>query len=169
MRLLTYIELFRCKIGMYQIVCLMAFLDFISNISYKKIYNVGNTCSCNVILSVFISLRHQVKLFKYFSSASFPTFLWGWCVLWDASIYTGLTRPPVTILSPQVVPDVIQPHPLWSSSPSFPRHFHPHISLSCLRIRRPYHFNQLSCTLLDISSTFVVPLILPFLILFTIN
>ena len=29
----------------------------------------------------------------------------------------------------QVVPDAIQPPPLWSSSPSFPRHLHPHHSL----------------------------------------
>ena len=30
----------------------------------------------------------------------------------------------------QVVPDAIQPPPLWSSSPSFPRHLHRHHSLA---------------------------------------
>ena len=71
----------------------------------------------------------------------------------------------------QVVPDAIQPPPLWSSSPSFPRHLHRHHSSSCLRIhllfsiRAHTTFNLLSCTFLDISPTFVVPLILSFLIL----
>ena len=48
----------------------------------------------------------------------------------------------------------------------------PSPSLSCLRTYSsslpspcPYHFNLLSCTFLDISPTFVVPLILSFLIL----
>ena len=34
------------------------------------------------------------------SSASFPTFMWGRCILWDASISPGLACPPLTILSP---------------------------------------------------------------------
>ena len=36
-----------------------------------------------------------------------------------------LWQPPLR----QVVPDAIQPPSLWSSSPSFPRHLHPHHSL----------------------------------------
>ena len=70
----------------------------------------------------------------------------------------------------QVFLDVIQPPPLWSSSPSFPRHLHPHQSLPYVFVSIgtfpfPYHFNLLSCTFFYISPTFVVPLILSFLIL----
>ena len=67
-----------------------------------------------------------------------------------------------------VVPDAIHPPPLCSSCHSFPRHLHPHLLpmySSSLLSTCPYHFNVLSCTFLDISSTFVVPLILSFLIL----
>ena len=49
----------------------------------------------------------------------------------DVSCETPPSRPVLRILlwQPplrQVVPDAIQPPPLWSSSPSFPRHRHPH-------------------------------------------
>ena len=74
----------------------------------------------------------------------------------------------------QVVLEVIQPPPLWSSSLSFPGYF---IAISLLPtysylflfssqyIAHTYHFNLFSCTLFDISPNFVVPLILSFLIL----
>ncbi len=62
--------------------------------------------------------------------------------------------------------------PLWSSSPSFPWHLHPHHSLAyVVRIRLLFSIHAhttstiLSCTFMDISPTFVVPLILSFLIL----
>ena len=76
---------------------------------------------------------------------------------------------PHNSLSNKVVIDVIQLPPLWSSSPSFPRHLHPinlfpMYSYSLLNTC-PYHFSLLSCTFVDISPTFVVPLILSFLIL----
>ena len=70
-------------------------------------------------------------------------------------------------------------HQSWSCAPSpdsslsdklFPPHFyhhHPftHIYSSSLFNTCSYQFNLLSCTFLDISPTFVVPLILSFLIL----
>ena len=94
--------------------------------------------------------------------------MWSRCVLWDVSILAGVARPPLTILSPT--------SRSWcypTTSPllflSFFSPAPPSPSLSCLRIRLletcPYHFNLLSCTFLDISLTFVVPLILSFLIL----
>ena len=67
----------------------------------------------------------------------------------------------------QVVLDVMQPPPLRSASPSFPRHLYHHHSLAwyefffssqCMHI-------PLQPTFLEISPTFVVPLILSFLIL----
>ena len=70
----------------------------------------------------------------------------------------------------QSIPDVIQPPPLWSSSPSFPRHLHPHHSLAYVFVfpsqyMPMYNFNLLFCTFMDISPTFVVPLILSLLML----
>ena len=69
----------------------------------------------------------------------------------------------------QVVPDAIQPHLLRSFSPSFPRHLYHHHSLAYVFVfssqYMPYHVKLLSCTFLDVSPTFVVPLILSFLIL----
>ena len=71
----------------------------------------------------------------------------------------------------QIAPDAIHPPPLWTSSPSFSRHLHRHHSLAYVFVFSsrlntcPYHFNLFSCTFLDISPTFVVPLILSFLIL----
>ena len=52
----------------------------------------------------------------------------------DVSYETPPSRPVLRVLlwqTPlrQVVPDAIQPPPLWSSSPSFPRHLHHHHSL----------------------------------------
>ena len=52
----------------------------------------------------------------------------------DVSYETPPSRPVLRVLLGQpplrqVVPDAIQPPPLWSSSPSFPRHLHPHHSL----------------------------------------
>ena len=92
------------------------------------------------------------------SSASFPTFMWGRCFLWDASIEIGLARPPLTILSPTKrswcypTTSALIVLSFFSPAPQSP-------SLSCLRIRIlfsipcPYHFNLLSCTFLDISPT----------------
>ena len=69
----------------------------------------------------------------------------------------------------QVIPDAIQPPLLWSSSPSIPRHRHRYHSLAYVFVFSsqyvPIIFNLLSCTFLDIAPTFVVPLILSFLIL----
>ena len=60
----------------------------------------------------------------------------------------------------QIVTDVVQPPPIWSSSPCLPRHLHHHHSLAHILFSVvntcPYHFNLLSCTSVDISSTFVV-------------
>ena len=52
----------------------------------------------------------------------------------DVSCETPPSRPVLRVLLRQpplrqVVPDVIHPPPLWSSSPSFPRHLHPQYSL----------------------------------------
>ena len=72
-----------------------------------------------------------------------------------------------------VVPHAIQPPPFWSSCPSFPRQRHHHRSLAYVFVfssqYMPYHFNVLSCNFLDMSPTFVVPLILSFLILSSLD
>ena len=69
----------------------------------------------------------------------------------------------------QVVLDAFRPLPIWSSSPSFTRTSIPITILptysSSLLNTCPYHFNLLCCTFLDISPTFVVPLIISFIIL----
>ena len=69
----------------------------------------------------------------------------------------------------QVVPDVIQPSLIRSSSPSFPGTSIPitlwsTYSSSSLNTC-PYNFNLHSCTFLDVSPTFAVFLMLSFLIL----
>ena len=52
----------------------------------------------------------------------------------------------------QVVLDVIQPPPLWSPSPSFPRHLHPHHSLAYVFVvSSQYMPTPLQPTFLDIS------------------
>ena len=63
------------------------------------------------------------------SSSSFPLL----CGV-DVSCETPPSRPVLRVLLRQpplrqIVPDVIHPPPLWSSSPSFPRHLHPQYSL----------------------------------------
>ena len=73
--------------------------------------------------------------------------------------------PPLTRLSfRNVFPDVFQPpHFARSSSPFFPRHLHRHHSLACVFFFSIHaHSNLRSCTFLDISPTFVVPLIFSF-------
>ena len=69
----------------------------------------------------------------------------------------------------QVIPDVIQPLALRTSTPSLPPHLYHHHSLAhtCFSLLNtlPYNFKLLSCTFLDISPTFAIPLILSFLIL----
>ena len=63
----------------------------------------------------------------------------------------------------QVVPDVIQPPPLWSSPPSFLRNLHPHHSLAYVFVFSSQYVPiplQPTFLHLDISPTFVVPLIL---------
>ena len=77
----------------------------------------------------------------------------------------------------QLVPGVIQPPPIWSSPP-FSRHLHHHhyfayiiillFSIHAHTTTTNLHYNILSCTFLDISSTFVFPLILSFLLLFSL-
>ena len=62
-----------------------------------------------------------------------------------------------------------KPPPIWSSSPSFPRHLHRHHSLAYVFVFSsqyvPIQLQPTFCTFFDISPTFVVPLILSFLIL----
>ena len=69
----------------------------------------------------------------------------------------------------RIVPNAIQPPPLWSSSPSFTRHLHPHHSLAYVIVfcsqYTPIPLQPTLLTFLDISPTFVVLLILSFLIL----
>ena len=114
----------------------------------------------------------EVGISETSSSASFPIFMWGQRFLWDVSSRFN----PVMRFLPwqsslrQVVLNVIQSPPLRSSSPSFSRHIHHHHSLAYVFLFSsqympvPLH-NRLSCTFFDISPTFVVPLILSFLIL----
>ena len=68
----------------------------------------------------------------------------------------------------QVVPGVIQPLALRTASP-LPRHLYHHHSLpthSSYHLNTwPCHFKLLSCTILDISPTFAIPVIFSFLIL----
>ena len=118
-----------------------------------------------------ISRSCESAFFFYTSSASFPTFMWGRCFLWDTSIELGLELPPLTVLSPT---SHSLCYPTTSAlvflSFSFPRHLHHHHSLaythsSSLLNTYPYHFNLLSWTFWEISPTFVVSLILSFLIL----
>ena len=69
-----------------------------------------------------------------FLSLSFPHLFPLLCGV-DVSYETPLFCPVLRVLPwqfslRQVVPDAIQPSPLWSSSPSFPRHLHRHHSLA---------------------------------------
>ena len=103
------------------------------------------------------------------SSASFPTFMWGRCVLRRLLLARSCASSPDNSRSDKsfltlsnhlsfglpllLFPDTsnpITPLPMYSSS---------------LLNTWPYHFNLLSCTFSDISPTFVVPLILSFLIM----
>ena len=94
----------------------------------------------------------------------------------DVSCETPPSRPVMRVLPwqpplRQVVPDAIQPPPVWYSSPSFPRHLHPHHSLAYVVIIRLLFSNMpipLQPTLLHFLgyfSHFRVPLIISFLIL----
>ena len=123
--------------------------------------------SSNHFMSTGSSTKRYVQSY---SSAYFPTFMWFQCFLWDASIWPSLKPSfPWQFSLRQVVPEVIEPPPLRSSSPSFPRRLHHHHSLANVFVfssqKSLYHRNLLSCTFLDISPIFLVPLILSFLIL----
>ena len=68
------------------------------------------------------------------SSSSFPhlfPLLCGVDVSYETPPFSSVLRVlPGQFPLRQVVPDAIQPPPLWSSSPSFPRHLHRHHSLA---------------------------------------
>ena len=100
---------------------------------------------------------------KSFLSASFRGFLLFplLCGV-DVSYETPPCNPVLCVPSAQfslrqVVPDAIQPPPLWSSSSSIPRYLHRHHSLAYVFVfssqYMPIHLNPLSCTFLDISPT----------------
>ena len=113
------------------------------------------------------------------SSASIPTFMWGRWFLWDASIELDLalhhwTRSCASSADNYYLSNksfLMLSNNLRYGLPLLP---FPGTSIiitllptysSYLLNKCPYHFNLLSCTFLDISPTFVVPLILSFLIL----
>ena len=116
-----------------------------------------------------------IYLFIYFimwasssSSAYFPTFKCGRCVLWDVSIELSLELPPLTILLSDKSLLMLSNHLRFG----IPLLLFPGTSiiitlriLLLFSIHAPHHFNLLSCTLLDISPTFVVHLVFSFLIL----
>ena len=117
-----------------------------------------------------VSIGSHLKIWNYFqistsSSASFPTFMWGRCFLWDAPIELGLELPPLTILSltrhSWCYPTTFGLPLLLFPSTTIPITPLPTYSSSLLETCPCL----LSCTFLDISPTFVVPLILSFLIL----
>ena len=99
-------------------------------------------------------LNVDILHYQWYSS-SFPNIfplLCGVDVSYETPPFSSVLRVlPGQFSLRQVVPDAIQPPPPTYSSSLFK---------TC-----PYHFNLLSCTFLDISPTFVAPLILSFLIL----
>ena len=111
----------------------------------------------------------ESNFFIFFFRIFSHFYVQGRFVLWDASISPGLARPPLTILSDMSLLMLSNhlrfslPLPLSPGTP-IAITLLPTYSSSLLNIC-PYHFNLLSCTLLDISPTFVVSLILSFLIL----
>ena len=58
------------------------------------------------------------------SSASFPTFMWGRCLIWVDPILSSLALPPWQFSLRQVIPDAIQTPPPRPSSSYFPWHLH---------------------------------------------
>ena len=96
-----------------------------------NIYNYTKSCLCDCSLEVD-NIKHLT--YEFFFSSSFPhlfPLLCGVDVSYDTPPFSSVLRVlPGQFSLRQVVPDTIQPPPLWSSSPSIPRHLHHHHSLA---------------------------------------
>ena len=138
--------------------------------TYQQLYTIIKLPA--VISLITILLTSKVRLLEFYCNFVFFQIVSDFDVesmflMRRLHLIRSCAFPPLTVLSlRQVVLDVIQPPPVRSTSPSFPLHLHRHHSLAHIFfLSSQYHFNLLSCTFVDISPTFVVPLILSFLIL----
>ena len=92
-------------------------------------------CTLTYCYSPIVFLRMQFTIFFIFQfPSSFPHLFPLSCGV-DVSYETPPSSSVLSVLPGQfslgqVVPDAIQPPPLWSSSPSFPRHLHHHHCLA---------------------------------------
>ena len=94
-------------------------------------------------------------------SSSFPHLFPLLCGV-DVS-YETLPSSPVLCVLPgqfslrQAVHDTIQPPPIWSSSPSIPRHLHPHHSLAYIFVLSSHYAHTTSTFFPALSCIFLPP------------
>ena len=103
---------------------------FIFKLHCAHIYMLAAICIQSLTLNTII-----IPFILVGSSSILPLHLFPLLCGGDVSCETSTSRPVLRVLPckfslPQVVPDAIQPLPLWSSSPSFSRDLHPHHSLA---------------------------------------
>ena len=102
----------------------------INTVLYTYLLNKTADNEISTQLTYLVSILSYI----YISSSSFPHLFPLSCGV-DVSYETPPSSSVLSVLPGQfslgqVVPDAIQPPPLWSSSPSFPRHLHRHHSLA---------------------------------------